>query len=193
MQTEHSWAAQSKQSRSKLGLVVGMMRGLKLGLSVDASVGIVLGTGISDKAPLEEAAVGAQLGCSVSVVRGTTIARNKARPGRLVVGTMLELTLGLFADASVGIVLSTADGGEHNWAARSMQSHSKLGLVVSTILGLKLGLSVGASFDIVLRTGTSDKAPLEEAVVGAALGIADGAQLGCSVDATTLKARTRRG
>ena len=75
-----------------------MVRGLKLGLSVDASVGIVLGTGTSDKAPLEEAAVGAQLGCSVGVVLGTTIARNKARPGRLVVGTMLGLTLGLFAD-----------------------------------------------------------------------------------------------
>ena len=39
LQTEHSWAAKSKQSRSKLGLVVGMIRGLKLGLSVDASVG----------------------------------------------------------------------------------------------------------------------------------------------------------
>ena len=58
-------------------------------------------------APLEEVAVraalgiadGAQLGCSVGVVRGTTIARNKARPGRLVVGTMLGLTLGLFTDA----------------------------------------------------------------------------------------------
>ena len=87
-----------------------MIRGLKLGLSVGAAVGIVLGTGTSDKAPLEEAAVGAQLGCSVGVVRGTTIARNKAHPGRLVVGTMLGLTLGLFADASVRIVLSTADG-----------------------------------------------------------------------------------
>ena len=107
---------------------------------------------------------------------------------------MLGLTLlGLFADASIGIVLSTADGGQHNWTARSMQPHSKLGLFVGTILGLKLGLSVGALVDIVLGTGTSDKAPLEEgAAVGAALGIADGAQLGCSVDATTLKARTRR-
>ena len=84
--------------------------GLRLGLSVGALVDIVLGTGTSDKAPLEEAAVGAQLGCSVNAVRGTTIARNKARPGRLVVGTMLGLRLGLFADASVGIMLGTADG-----------------------------------------------------------------------------------
>ena len=136
------------QPHSKLGLVVGMIRGLKLGLSVDASVGIVMGTGTSDKAPLEEA----------------------------VVGAALELQT------------------EHNCAAQSMQPHSKLGLVVGTILGLKLGLSVGALVDIVLGTGTSsDKAQLEEAVVGAALGIADGAQLSCSVDATTLKARTRRG
>ena len=74
-----------------------------------------------------------------------------------------------------------------------MQPHSKLGLVVGMIRGLKLGLSVDASVGIVLGTGTSDKAPLEEAVVGAALGIADGAQLSCSVDATTLKARARRG
>ena len=94
-------------------------------------------------------------------------------------GTMLGLTLGLFADASVSIVLSTADGGEHNWTARSVQPHSKLGLVVGTILGLKLRLSVGALVDIVVGTGTSDKAPLEEAAVGAALVIADGAQLGC--------------
>jgi hypothetical protein len=85
--------------------------------------------GIADKA---------QLGCSVNAVRGTTIARDKVHPGRLVVGTMLGLKLGLFADASVGIVL---------------------------------------------RTGTPDKAPLEEAAVAAALGIADGAQLGCSVNA----------
>ena len=47
------------------------------------------------------------------------------------------------------------------------------------VRGLKLGLSVGALVDIVVGTGTSDKAPLEEAAVGAALGIADGAQLGC--------------
>ena len=98
-----------------------MIRGLTLGLSVGAFVGdIVLGTGTPDKAPLEEVAVGAalgiadgaQLGCSVGAVRGTTIARNKARPGRLVGGTMLGLKLGLFADASVGIVLGmgTADG-----------------------------------------------------------------------------------
>ena len=60
--------------------------GLKLGLSVGALVDIVLGTGTSDKALLEEAVVGAALGCSVGVVRGTTIAQNKARPGRLVVG-----------------------------------------------------------------------------------------------------------
>ena len=94
-------------------LVVGTMLGLTLGLFADASVGIVLmSTGTPDKAPLEEAAVGAQLGCSVNAVRGTTIARNKARPGRLVGGTMLGLKLGLFADASVGIVLGmgTADG-----------------------------------------------------------------------------------
>ena len=85
--------------------------GLKLGLSVGALVDIVLGTGTSDKAPLEEAAVGAALGCSVGVVRGTTIAQNKARPGRLVVGTILGLTLELFfAGGLVGIVLDTADG-----------------------------------------------------------------------------------
>ena len=106
------------QTHSKLGLVVGTILGLRLGLFVDdSSVDIVMGTGTSDKAPLEDVAVGAQLGCSVGAVRGTTIARNKARPGRLVVGTMLGLTLRLFADASVGIVLSTADGGEHSWAA----------------------------------------------------------------------------
>ena len=116
------------QPHSKLGLVVSTILELRLGLSVGALVDIVLGTGTSDKAPLEEAAVGAQLGCSVNAVRGTTIARNKARPGRLVVGTILGLRLGLFADASVGIVLGTAEG----------------------------------------------------------------VQLGCSVDATTLKARTRR-
>ena len=96
------------------------MLGLTLGLFADASVGIVLmSTGTPDKAPLEEAAVAAalgiadkaQLGCSVNAVRDTTIARNKVRPGRLVVvGTMLGLRLGLFADASVGIVLGTADG-----------------------------------------------------------------------------------
>ena len=107
---EHNWTARSMQPHSKLGLFVGTILGLKLRLSVDALVGIVLGTGTSDKAPLEEAAVGAQLGCSVGVVRGTTIARNKARPGRLVVGTILGLRLGLFADASVGIVLGTAGG-----------------------------------------------------------------------------------
>ena len=60
-------------------------------------------------------------------------------------------------------------------AAWSMQPLSKLGLVVVTILGLRLGLSVGALVDIVLGTGTSDKAPLEEAAVGA--------QLSCSVGA----------
>ena len=82
--------------------------GLRLGLSVGALIDIVLGTGTSDKAPLEEAAVEAavriadkaQLGCSVNAVRDTTIARNKARPGHLVVvGTILGLRLGLFADA----------------------------------------------------------------------------------------------
>ena len=79
--------------------------------TVGALVDIVLGIGTSDKAPLEEAAVGAQLSCLVNAVRVTTIARNKARPGRLVVvGTLLGLKLGLFADASVGIVLGTADG-----------------------------------------------------------------------------------
>ena len=89
------------QPHSKLGLVVDTILGLKLGLSVGALVDIVLGTGTSDKALLEEAVVGAALGCSVGVVRGTTIAQNKARPGRLVVGTMLVgLKLGLFADAS---------------------------------------------------------------------------------------------
>ena len=82
------------QPHSKLGLVVSTILGLRLGLSVGALVDIVLGTGTSDKAPLEEAAVGAQLGCSVGAVRGTTIApRNKARPGRLVVGTILGLRL----------------------------------------------------------------------------------------------------
>ena len=60
-----------------------------------------------------------------------------------------------------------------------MQPHSKLGLFVGTILRLKLRLSVGAVADIVVGTGTSDKAPLEEAAVGAALVIADGAQLCC--------------
>ena len=90
---------------------MGTILGLRLGLSVVALVDIVLNIGTSDKAPLEEAAVGAQLGCSVNAVRDTTIARNKARPGRLVVvGTMLGLRLGLFADASVGIMLGTADG-----------------------------------------------------------------------------------
>ena len=91
---------------------MGTILGLRLGLSEDALVDIVLGTGTSsDKAPLEETAVGAQLGCSVGAVRGTTIARNKARPGRLVVvDTILGLKLRLFADASVGIVLVTADG-----------------------------------------------------------------------------------
>ena len=118
------------QPHSKLGFVVVTILGLRLGLSVGALVDIVLGIGTSDKALLEEAAVGAQLGCSVNAVRGTTIARNKARPGRLVVGTILGLRLELFfAGALVGIVLDTADG----------------------------------------------------------------ALLGCSVDATTLKARTRRG
>ena len=100
-------------------LVVGTMLGLTLGLFADASVGIVLmSTGTPDKAPLEEAAVAAalgiadkaQLGCSVNAVRGTTIVWNKARPGLVVVGTILGLRLGLFADASVGIVLGTADG-----------------------------------------------------------------------------------
>ena len=47
------------------------------------------------------------------------------------------------------------------------------------IRGLKLGLSVGALVGIVLGTGTPDKAQLEEVAVGAALGIADGAQLCC--------------
>ena len=43
---------------------------------------------------------------------------------------------------------------------------------MGTILGLTLGLSVGALVvDIVLRTGTPDKAPLEEVAVGAALGL----------------------
>ena len=99
------------QPHSKLGFVVVTILGLRLGLSVGALVDIVLGIGTSDKAPLEEAAVGAQLGCSVNAVRGTTIARNKARPGRLVVvDTILGLKLGLFADASEGIVLVTADG-----------------------------------------------------------------------------------
>ena len=41
------------------------------------------------------------------------------------------------------------------------------------MLGLRLGLSEDALVDIVLGTGTSDKAPLEEVAVGAALGIAD--------------------
>ena len=60
--TEHSWAARLMQPHSKLGLVVSMIRGLTLGLSVDALVGIVLGTGTPDKAQLEEVAVGAALG-----------------------------------------------------------------------------------------------------------------------------------
>ena len=43
---------------------------------------------------------------------------------------------------------------------------------MATMLGLTLGLSVGALVvDIVLRTGTPDKAPLEEGAVGAALGL----------------------
>ena len=51
-----------------------------------------------------------------------------------------------------------------------MQPHSKLGLVVDTILGLMLGFFVDdSSVDIVVGTGTSDKAPLEEVAVGAAL------------------------
>ena len=62
------------QPLSKLGLVEVTILGLRLGLSVGALVDIVLGTGTSDKAPLEEAAVGAQLSCSVNAVRGTTIA-----------------------------------------------------------------------------------------------------------------------
>ena len=200
--TEHSWAARSMQPHSKLGLVVATMLRLMLGFFFDdSSVDIVLGTGTSDKAPLVEAVIGAalviadgaQLGCSVGAVRGITIARNKARFGRHVGGTMLGLKLGLFAGTSVGIVLAWAPRTEHSWAARLVQPHSKLGLVVSMIRGLTLGLSVDALVGIVLGTGTSDKEPLEETVVGAALGIADGAQLCCSVDAITLKARTRSG
>ena len=82
-------------------------------------VDIVLGTGTSDKTPLEEAAVEAamgiadkaQLGCSVYAVRRPPSAPHKARPARFgAVGTMLGLRLGLFADASVGIMLGTAAG-----------------------------------------------------------------------------------
>jgi hypothetical protein len=56
--------------------------------------GCMLSRGVSEEAAVGAALViadGAQLGCLVGAVRGTTIARNKARPGRLVVGTMLGL------------------------------------------------------------------------------------------------------